>query len=221
MEVTALHNEATVKLLEAARVIAGAGLADAFGHVSVRVGDSLLITGPTPLAFQRPDDLSLIPIDAATLPSAAPKEAWIHLAIAQADEDTRAICRAQPRSVAGASASQRNFRPLDGQGAMLGSQVPVYDDSRLVRDGSAGAAVAELLGDSPAIILRGNGAITRGPDLASAVARMWLLERSAQLLLAVGAEVTGLPDDEQAWWRERDAELLPRIYDYLVRIYAE
>jgi HCOMODA/2-hydroxy-3-carboxy-muconic semialdehyde decarboxylase len=215
-----MSDEAQTQLLQAARIVAGCGLADAFGHVSARVGTALLITAPVPLAFQSSADLTAIPLDTATLPPSVPKEAWIHLAIARADASTVAICRAQPRAVARAVAARRSIRPLDGHGALLGPLVPVFDDSRLVRDAAAGVSVAEALADAPAVILRGNGAVTRGPDLASAVARMWLLERSADLALAADPEDAGLPDDEQAWWRERDAELLPRIYDYLARVYT-
>jgi HCOMODA/2-hydroxy-3-carboxy-muconic semialdehyde decarboxylase len=46
---------------------------------------------------------------------------------------------------------------------------------------------------------------------------MWLLERTAELLLRACA--AGQPNDidpaEQTWWNERADELLPRIYAYL------
>lgn len=207
-------------LAQAARIVAASGLSDAFGHVTLRDGDSLLITSPVPLAFQEPDDLAVLSLSADDLPTGVPKEAWIHVAIANADPATGAICRAQPRAVAKAVADGRSIRALDGQGALLGPIVPVHEDSRLVRDAATGRAVAETLGEAPAIILRGNGAVTRGRDLASAVARMWLLERSAELALAARADATPLPDAEQDWWRARDTELLPRMYDFLVRTHG-
>lgn len=216
-----MSDDARAGLIEASHVVAGSGLADAFGHVSIRARESLLLTAPVPLAFQRPDDLTLVALDSTSLPAGVPKEAWIHLAVARADAATGAICRAQPRAVARAIAAQLRIRPLDGQGALLGPFVPVYDDSRLVRDEPTGATVAGVMADSPAVILRGNGAVTRGRDLAGAVARMWLLERSAELALAADPDAPDLPSEEQAWWRERDAELLPRIYDYLIRTYAD
>lgn len=205
------------ELAEAALIVAAAGLADAFGHVSVRTGDTLLITAPRPLAFQSADEFTEISLDESELPSAVPREAWIHVSIARAHPETRAIVRAQPRGVARAVAAGRSIRALDGQGALLGTVVPVYEDARLVRDRASGDAVAGALGQAPAVILRGNGAVTRGPNLASAVARMWLLERSAELALAAEPTAPSLPEVEQSWWREREVELLARIYDYLVR----
>ncbi|GAA5154838.1 hypothetical protein GCM10025768_26680 [Microbacterium pseudoresistens] len=207
------------RLLEAAAVVAGAGLVDAFGHISIRDGDELLITAPVPLAFQTPEQLVRIRIDCSELPLGAPKEAWIHLAIARAHPATGAVCRAQPRAVAKAVAARRALRPLDGQGALLGPHVPVHADSRLIRDRVSADAVVDALHDAPAVVLYGNGAVTHGADAAAAVARMWLLERSAELTLAAPEE-TELPADQQAWWRERDSELLPRIYEHLVRTHA-
>lgn len=217
----AQDEDARLALTRAAHVVAGAGLADAFGHVSIRSGDALLITAPAPLGFQQPTDASLVSLGVDELPPGVPKEAWIHLAIARSDPSAGAICRAQPRAVARAVAAGRDIRPLDGHGAMLGPLVPVYADSRLVRDLPSGDAVSAALGDAPAVILRGNGAVTRGINLASAVARMWLLERSAELVLAAPADAQSLREDEQRWWRERDVELLPRMYDFLVRTHGD
>jgi HCOMODA/2-hydroxy-3-carboxy-muconic semialdehyde decarboxylase len=215
------RDDARSALSRAARIIGRAGLSDAFGHVSIRDGDALLITAPVPLAFQSGDDIVSLPLDVDELPVGVPKEAWIHVSLARADGATGAICRAQPRNVARAAASGRGIRPLDGQGALLGPVVPIYDDSRLVRDAESASHVTEQLGTAPAIVLRGNGAVTRGRDLAAAVARMWLLDRSADLALSASGDVPPLPDDEQQWWREREAELLPRIYDFLVRAYED
>ncbi|MDT0183966.1 class II aldolase/adducin family protein [Microbacterium sp. ARD31] len=213
--------DARTELVRAARVVAGAGLSDAFGHVSVRRGSSLLITAPIPLAFQTPADVVTLSLDADDLPAGVPKEAWIHIAIARADSHVGAICRAQPRNVARATTAGRSIRPLDGQGALLGPTVATYDDSRLVRDAAAAETVAHLMGDAPAIVLRGNGAVTRGHDLGAAVARMWLLDRSADLSLHAPTSAAPLAEGEQDWWRERDAELLPRIYDFLVRSHGD
>lgn len=216
-----MSEDARSRLAHAARTVANAGLTEAFGHITLRDAQSLLITAPLPLAFQRPEDSSALPLDAAELPPGIPKEAWIHLAIAGEDHATGAICRAQPRAVAKAIAAGKPIRALDGHGALLGPVVPVYDDSRLVRDANAGAAVSRALGDAPAVVLRGNGAVTRGPDLASAVARMWLLERSAELALAAPPDAPSLPADEQEWWRERGDELLPRMFDFLARSHED
>jgi HCOMODA/2-hydroxy-3-carboxy-muconic semialdehyde decarboxylase len=206
------------RLADAAHATAGAGLVDAFGHLSVRTAKaSFTITPPVPLERLSPEDaFARVGLDARELPAGAPKEAWIHLALYAARPEAGAVCRAQPPAVAAFAALQRELPALNGHAAMLGD-VAVHADSRLVRDAAGGAAVARSAGGADAIILRGNGAVTLGRDLPEAVARMWVLERSAELALRALAAGTPhpLPADERSWWRDRSAELLPRIYAHL------
>jgi HCOMODA/2-hydroxy-3-carboxy-muconic semialdehyde decarboxylase len=209
------------RLVEAAHAVAAAGLTDAFGHLSLRTSPgAFTITPPTPLGgLTGAGPFASVALDADELPAAAPKEAWIHVALLAEQPDTGAVCRAQPPKLAAFAALGRELLALNGHAAMLG-RVAVHDDSRLVRDAEGGAAVARSAGQADAIILRGNGAVTRGRDLAQAVARMWLLERTAELnlrALAAG-KPHALPLDERAWWRDRSDELLPRIYRHLVTL---
>jgi ribulose-5-phosphate 4-epimerase/fuculose-1-phosphate aldolase len=217
--------DAQTQLLDAAAVVAGAGLTDAFGHLSVRISaDELAITPPVALsALTAKHSLATLTVGSVDLPGAAPKEAWIHLALAEGRPDIGAICRAQPPAVAALVAAGQPVLPLNGHGSFLGETVPVYDDSRLIRDANSAAAVRRTMGASNAVILRGNGAVTTGPDLASAVALMWVLEKTAELNLRALAAGTPhpLPLDEQSWWRDRATELLPRIYTYLTTTYRK
>lgn len=206
-------------LRRAAGVLAAAGLTDAFGHVSVRTGpEHLLITPPVPLGFvDDATELVRVSVSGTSLPGTAPQEAWLHTAVLRRRAGVGAVCRAQPSAVAALVAAGRDFTPATGHLAMLGP-IPVRADSRLVRDPTAAEEVATVLADARAVVLRGNGALTVGPDLGSAVAAMWLLEQSARLLLAAYAagSVTPLPEAEQADWQDRAPELLPRIYTYLL-----
>ena len=64
------------------------------------------------------------------------------------------------------------------------------------------------------MLLRGNGAVTVGADVGEAVARMWVLEASAQMNSVAAAAGTPAPlsDDEQAAWRAVATEILGRIW---------
>jgi HCOMODA/2-hydroxy-3-carboxy-muconic semialdehyde decarboxylase len=203
----------------AARALAAAGLVDAFGHASVRSGELILLTPAKPLAaLDATDRVVSVPLDADALPTGAPKEAWVHLCVYRSRPDVGAICRAQPASVAAAVAAGVPIRALHGQGGFLGAVVPVFDEARLVRTEELGNALSAALGDAPALVMRGNGAITVASSPGRAAALMYLLERSARLNLEVAA--TGklpqaLTDEELDAWQQRSDELLDRLWEYL------
>ncbi|WP_439656610.1 class II aldolase/adducin family protein [Lentzea sp. HUAS TT2] len=203
-------------LLDAALTTAHAGLVTAFGHVSALAGERVLITPPQPLGSLtgRPVPLDL---GADDLPEGTPKEAWIHLAIYRARPDVRAVCRAQPETATALASAGVPIRPLHGQGAFLGPEVPVFDDPRLVRDRERAGELAKALGQAPAVLMRGNGAITVGADLGQAVARMWLLEVSARInaQAAAAGRPRALSADEQAAWLAAETELLSRLWAHL------
>ncbi|MEV0624071.1 class II aldolase/adducin family protein [Nonomuraea sp. NPDC050404] len=208
-------------LAEAGRALAAAGLVTAFGHVSARVaGDRLLMTPPVPLGTLGPDaPYTEVALGAAVeaLPEGTPREAWIHVEIARARPGVGAICRAQPPTATALASAGVPIVPLHGQGAFLGPRVPVFDDAVLVRDRERGRTLAACLGDAPALVMRGNGAVTVGATVGEAVALMWVLEASARMnatAAAAGTPVPITPAEQEAWLAVR-AELCGRIWSYL------
>ena len=77
-------------------MLARLGLVTAFGHVSARAGDSMLITPAADLAGVTAASVIEVPLAARALPAGAPAEAWAHLALYRARPDAAAIARAQP-----------------------------------------------------------------------------------------------------------------------------
>ncbi|WP_262699559.1 MULTISPECIES: class II aldolase/adducin family protein [Streptomyces] len=207
-------------MVAAARALAALGLVAAFGHVSARHGDRMLITPAIDLAQATEDALLEIPLDSTVLPATAPGEAWIHLAVYQARPHVHAVARAIPESAfaAGAVAS-RSIPPLHGQAAMLGEAVPVHDDARLIRSADIAAPAARTLGDADALVLRGNGAVTTGSTPGHAVARMCLLDAACRVHLATRHAGTPRPltSEEIAGWRAAAPPLLDRLWAHLRR----
>ena len=207
-------------VLAAARALDAEGLVTAFGHVSVREEgqDGFLITPPKPLgSLEAGDDLLEVSLEGDELPEGVPGEAWVHWAIYNARPDVGGICRAQPPISAAVTSAGVPIWPLHGQGAFLGEEVPVYDDARLIRAREAGEALARDLGDAGSIVMRGNGAVTVGTGVGAAVARMWVLEVSAEVNRT--AAITGTPrvlnEEEYAYWESVSEEILERIWTYL------
>ncbi|MGW7823601.1 class II aldolase/adducin family protein [Streptomyces puniciscabiei] len=206
------------EVADAARTLATLGLVSAFGHVSARRGDRMLITPPIDLAQATAGTLLDIPLDSTALPARAPGEAWAHLAVYRARPDVRAVARATPESAfaAGAVASG-TIPPLHGQGALLGEAVPVHDDARLMRSADIAEGATRTLGQADAVVLRGNGALTTGATPGHAVARMWLLDTACRLHLTArqAAAVHALTSEEITAWRAAGPPLLDRLWAHL------
>ncbi|OJU80379.1 MAG: hypothetical protein BGO11_10815 [Solirubrobacterales bacterium 70-9] len=206
-------------VVAAARALAGAGLVDAFGHVSERVGDVALITPAVPMAaVGSADELVELPLgELDELPAGAPKEAWIHWAIYRRRPEVGSICRGQPASPLAVAAVADELPAVLGQGAIAGAPVPVYRDSRLVRDRGRAIELAEVLGDAPSLIMRGNGALATASTPGRAMARLYLLERSAETWLRAAAVAEPRPLDagEVEAWQSAGEELLERLWLYL------
>jgi len=210
---------------EAANVLARLGLVTAYGHVSARAEDAMLITPAGDLARVTASEVVRVPLTATPpLPAGVPAEAWVHLAVYRARPDAAAIARAQPVSAFAAAAtttSPKGFGglvPLHGQAAWLGESIPVHDSATLLRSPELAERAASSLSPGEALLLRGNGAITLGATPGLAVARMWVLAAACEVYLAArGALVTPLSADEIASWRAVGGELLPRLWQHLRR----
>jgi HCOMODA/2-hydroxy-3-carboxy-muconic semialdehyde decarboxylase len=197
------------KLVEAARALAALDLVTAFGHVSTRQGNRILITPAADLAEVDEDSIVEIELNATALPPTAPAESWLHLSLYWQRPDATAIARAQPPATFGVV---EELRPAHGQACWLGRTVPVHDDARLLRRPELADAAAKCLGDGEALILRGNGAVTVGNEPGIAVTRMWLLQQNCKV-----QRTKALSEQEIDSWRQVQDELLPRLWRHLLR----
>jgi len=204
-------------LVEAGHVLSHLGLVTAYGHVSARAGASMLITPAADLATVTGSGVVDVPLEASSLPTAAPPEAWVHLALYRARPDAGAIARAHPASAVAAAATTTSLAPLHGQAAWLGESIPVHDSAHLLRSPELAEHAARTLPTGEALLLRGNGALTLGATPGVAVARMWLLAAACDAFVATRAtgRVIPLTVEEIASWRAVGDELLPRLWRHL------
>jgi HCOMODA/2-hydroxy-3-carboxy-muconic semialdehyde decarboxylase len=204
-------------LVEAAHVLSRLGLVTAYGHVSARIGASMLITPAADLGTVAEAAVVEVPLVASSLPPAAPAEAWAHLALYRARPDAGSIARAQPASAFAAAATTTSLAPLHGQAAWLGASVPVHDSAHLLRSAELAERAAWSLPTGEALLLRGNGALTLGATPGVAVARMWLLAAACDAFMTARAagRVKPLSGEEIASWRTVGDELLPRLWQHL------
>jgi HCOMODA/2-hydroxy-3-carboxy-muconic semialdehyde decarboxylase len=204
----------------ASAALARAGLVHAYGHCSARIDpDTFLVCAAGPLGLVGRRAGTVCPVVGA-LPPGVLGEVRAHQAIYAARPKVGGVCRIMPPSLMALSTQGLTPRPRHGVGAFFAPSPPLWDDPRLLRDDSLAARLAEALGDAPAIVMRGNGAIAVGETLEQAVTLAWFLEDAARVearVRAMGADPeTGLlQPDEIAARRGFSGDVVERMWAYL------
>ena len=197
---------------------ARSGLAGAFGHCSARVGaGDFVVSPPMPLGCVGPGHpVPTVPID-GPLPAGVSGEVRIHQAVYRLRPDVAGICRVHPPVTVALSTQCVVPLARHGHGSYFNRPIPLWEHPSLVRDERSADALAATLGESPAIILRGNGAVTVGEDLRMAAVLAWFLEDAARVELVV-RQIGGsgaLSADEAGARATWDGGILERMWDYL------
>lgn len=183
-----------------ARLLAAAGLVEAFGHVSARDGaHRFTITATTPLGAAADD--TVLGCDAAGEPvgsgAGLPLETPLHAAIYASRPDVGAIARVHGSAIVAAGARPEVPAVAHGLGGLSG-RVASWTDPQLVIDGERAAAAAAALGPADCLLIRGNGAVVTAPDLARAAVRAWFLEERCRVYAAAGTELSAAELDERS-----------------------
>ncbi len=225
-------------LVAANRILAEHGVIDAYGHVSVRSpqypGRYWLARAIAPERVQAGDlmeyDLDSRPLDAggANAGRESVRERFIHGEIYKTRPDVVAVVHNHSPSVIPFSVTGVPMRAIFHMAAFVGDGLPNFEirdvqkgTDLLVKTPALGAALARIVANKPAALMRGHGAVVVGETLARAVGRSVYLEMSARmqmqaLLLAQGGRITYLDEAEvrasmpvqdynRAWpmWRAR------------------
>jgi len=197
------------------RVLANLGLATgvtaALGHASMRVPSEpnhFFVKGREyefdSLAIMEPDDMVMCDTEGYLIAGRAGltqcSEVKIHACIYKTHPNVEAIVHVHPRYTILMSVLTGSLKPIRQEGAqMLRKPLPVYPHVKTIQSDAEGMDVATLLGDSPAMLLRGHGAVTTGSNLSEAVMGMAQLEEQAQLnylaYCAQGKDYTSLTND--------------------------
>ena len=163
------------------------------------------------------EDGTVVPLD-GPLPPGVLGEVRIHREIYRRRPDVGGIVRSMPPRAMSLSVLRRTPRPLHGMSAYLAPRLPLWDDPQLVRTDAQALALAERLGDAPAVVMRGNGVVTAGRDLPEAVVLTWYLEDAARIEVdcaALGGEPVLLGDDEAALRATREGRIFERMWEHL------
>lgn len=205
----------------AARALGKAGLVHAYGHCSTRLDDTrFLVCAPQPMGQIGIGEPGVVVPVRGELPKEVLGEVRIHQQVYRRRPDVGGIVRSMPRDVMTLSAAGVTPLPRHGMGTYFSPDVPFWNDIQLVRTDKQAEGVAEVMGSRAAVVMRGNGAVVAGKDLATAVVLTWFLEDAARIelqLRAAGlATADGLVSAGQAKQRATTAgRIFERMWAYL------
>jgi len=201
-------------LAAASRILAGQGVVDGFGHVSMRhpsAPDRYLMARSIAPALVTPGDIIEYDLDSDPCNAngrGSFLERFIHGEIYKARPDTMSIVHSHSPSVIPFGLVGVPMQAMFHSAAFIAAGVPVFDirerfgaTDMLVGNGAKGVALAEVMGDRDIVLMRGHGAVACGPTLQAAVFRAVYTEVNARiqhwtLALGGGAPMAALDEDE-------------------------
>ena len=210
-------------LVAANHILFRQGVVDAFGHVSVRHParpDRFLLSRNMAPATVTAEDIIAFDLDGTPVDDSRKVylERFIHGEILRARPDVMAVVHSHSRSVVPFSVvPSLKFRPICHMCGFMGagaSRFEIRDTSgsatdMLIRNQAQGRALADALGSSNVVLMRGHGSTVVAPNLRVAVYRAVYTEVNAQLLseaLRLGP-VEYVTEDEAAAGLKIEAEV--------------
>ena len=206
-------------LVIANRLLALEGIFDAKGHVSVRhpaTPERFLMSRSLAPELVTADDIMEYDMEGNLIDARGRtpyKERFIHSEIYKARRDVNSVVHNHSPAAIPFGVSSVPLRAMSHSGAFLYDGVPVFDfrdaagmTDMLVSDAKLGAALATTLGRKDALLMRGHGVVTTGPELYDAVGRSIYLEVNARLqaeAIALGGEITYFSPEEARLVEER------------------
>lgn len=196
------------------RVLAELGLATgalaALGHASMRVPndpDKFVVKGRgykiDALSRMRPEDMVVCDLDGNKVDGPPDIgqcfEVKIHSTIYKSHPEVNGAVHVHPRFTVMLSVQQARIVPMCAEGVlMVRNPLPLYDRMRMISTEEEGMELANIMGESSGILLRGHGAVTVGSSVDQAVMNMLGLEEQAKMnwyaRCAFGPDYQGIPE---------------------------
>ena len=181
-------------LAAASRILAGNGVVDAFGHVSLRhpeAPDRYLMARSVAPALVTPDDILEYDLDSNALNAngrGSFLERFIHGEIYKARPDVQSVVHSHSPSVIPFGLVQVPMQAMFHNAAFIAAGVPVFDirekfgaTDMLVGNPEKGVALASVLGSKDVVLMRAHGSVACGPTLERTVFRAVYTEINARI----------------------------------------
>jgi ribulose-5-phosphate 4-epimerase/fuculose-1-phosphate aldolase len=203
-------------VVTANHILAAQEIVDAFGHVSVRIAPGAgryLISRSIAPAQVTAADIMELDLDSKPVVVAGGgdkrtsyRERFIHGEIYRVRPDVMSIVHCHAPALIPFGITKVPLRPVYHNSSFIGEGVPVFeireagaDTDMLISTPELGRALAKALGNKPAVLMRGHGAVIVGKNIIEAVARSVYLEVNARVqaqAMAMGQRVTYLDEGE-------------------------
>jgi len=164
------------KIVNAAHILDREGITDGFGHVSARLPghDAFLTLAGVSPGCATVDRLVMLDLDGNYLggEQAPPYEWPIHACIFKARADVMSVCHTHSKWSSLFSVLKGGLRPIHMYAKFLpAGGPPIYPAAGLVNTVERGAALADALKDSAAVLLRAHGDAVVGNSIEQAILR--------------------------------------------------
>ena len=147
----------------------------------------------------------------------------IHTEVMAARADIQSVVHTHAPALSAFASLNAELRPVSHDAVVFEAGLPRFSvTGALIATRDLGRSLAMELGDAPAILMPNHGAVTVGPDIATAVMYAVLLERACRtqlMAMAAGGPRTWSDPAEAAFKREQiwNPGQLSAGYRYLVR----
>ena len=202
---------------------------DGFGHVSARSDkdpNRFVMARSMAPGLVKAEDVLEYDLDGNAIDAqgrALYLERFIHSEIYKAHPEVKAIVHSHSPAVIPFGVTGAPLKPIFHMSSFLGAGVPVFEireaggdaTDMLVRNPALGAALAQKLGDSQVLLMRGHGDVVVGRSVREVVFRAIYTEVNARLeaeALRLGP-VTFLNDKEAMAAMTTNAALVGRAWD--------
>jgi len=198
-------------VVDANHILYSQQVVDAFGHVSARTATNrFLLSRSTAPSQVTAADILEYDLDAAPVTPGAPtgyRERFIHSEIYRVRPEVMSVVHCHATSLIPFGISGVPLRPVYHNSSFVGEGVPVFEirnaggnaTDMLVGTPELGKALARTLGNKPAVLMRGHGAVIVGRSVEEAVARSVYLEINARIqaeAMSQGSRINYLSDGE-------------------------
>jgi HCOMODA/2-hydroxy-3-carboxy-muconic semialdehyde decarboxylase len=216
-------------LVAANRILAMEGILDGWGHVSVRHPKNpnrYLMSRNLAAELVTTADIMEFDLDSVAVDRRGRdlySERFIHGEILKARPDVNAVIHTHAPPLIPFTVTKVPMRPMYHRAAFVAQGIPVFDiregfgmTDMLIRNQAHGQALAKSLGDKPAALMRGHGAIVVAPSLPRLVGRSVFLVKNATLqqqALALGGTIIYLDAEEARLIEAREGYGLERAWE--------